>query len=129
MTISFWCTALALAAVIHVLNKGDMEGFGLIAVFFVVYLYLLECYPTKFRATGLAFCMVIGRIGAFFCPFIHDALIFFNPSTIYFFILMDVVLWVGTTLSCFLPMETKNAPLMTEPTGSEFKGSDFSGCD
>lgn len=137
--INFSATAVFLWGTIYSLYAGRMSSVGLLCTFavkmcissgfIICYLYLLECYPTRFRATGLAFCMVVGRIGAFFCPFIHDALIFFNQSTIYFFILMDIVLWVGTTLSCFLPMETKNAPLMTEPTGSEFKGSDFSGCD
>merc|ERR1719359_176159 len=100
MTISFGCTALSLGAVIHVLNKGDMEGFGLIAVFcvklfiasvfIVVYLYLLECYPTKFRATGLAFCMVIVRMGAFACPFLYDGLVLVNFKHGWFFIIMSI---------------------------------------
>merc|ERR1719326_1216832 len=64
MTISFGCTALSLAAVAWVLKSGRLENAGLLAVFgvklfiasvfIIVYLYLLECYPTKFRATGLA---------------------------------------------------------------------------
>merc|ERR1719183_1621571 len=87
MTISFGCTAISLATVVWVLSSGRLENAGLIAVFcvklfiasvfIIVYLYLLECYPTKFRATGLAFCMVIGRMGAFACPFLYDGLAVF----------------------------------------------------
>jgi len=124
MTISFWCTALALAAVIHVLNKGDMEGFGLIAVFcvklfiasvfIVVYLYLLECYPTKFRATGLAFCMVIGRMGAFACPFLYDGLVLVGIHHMWFFIVMGVLVLVAGLVSLLLPYETKDSQLMED---------------
>jgi MFS family permease len=124
MTISFWCTALALAAVVRVLIKGDMEGFGLIAVFcvklfiasvfIVVYLYLLECYPTKFRATGLAFCMVIGRMGAFACPFLYDGLVIFGIHHMYFFIIMGVLVTVAGIVSLLLPYETKDAQLMDD---------------
>merc|ERR1719359_146717 len=118
MTISFWCTGLALAAVIHVLNKGDMEGFGLIAVFcvklfiasvfIVVYLYLLECYPTKFRATGLAFCMVVGRLGAFACPFLYDGLAIAGIHYKWFFVVMGCFVLVAAFVSYMLPYETKD---------------------
>merc|ERR1719160_316978 len=105
MTISFGCTFLALAAVIMALKRDRLEGFGLIAVFcvklfiasvfIVVYLYLLECYPTKFRATGLAFCMVIGRMGAFACPFLYDGLVIFGIHHMYFFIIMGVFVLIA----------------------------------
>jgi len=124
MTISFGCTALSLAAVIWVLNKGDMEGFGLIAVFcvklfiasvfIVVYLYLLECYPTKFRATGLAFCMVIGRTGAFACPFLYDGLVLVGIHHMWFFIVMGVLVLIAAFVSMMLPYETKDSQLMED---------------
>jgi len=124
MTISFTCTGLSLAAVIWVLNRGDMDGFGLIAVFcvklfiasvfIVVYLYLLECYPTKFRATGLAFCMVVGRLGAFACPFLYDGLVLFDIHHMWFFIVMAVLVMVAAMTSLALPYETKDSQLMED---------------
>jgi len=124
MTISFGCTTLALAAVVRVLQKGDMEGFGLVAVFcvklfiasvfIVVYLYLLECYPTKFRATGLAFCMVIGRTGAFACPFLYDGLVLLGIHHMWFFIVMGVLCLGAAIISLLLPYETKDSQLMED---------------
>lgn len=124
MTICFGFTGVSLAAVIWVLKKGDMEGFGLIAVFcvkcfiasvfIVVYLYLLECYPTKFRATGLAFCMVVGRLGAFVCPFLYDGLLLLGFHHMWFFFVMGVVVMIAAVVSYFLPYETKDSQLMDD---------------
>jgi len=124
MTISFGCTALSLAAVICVLKEGDMDGFGLVAVFcvklfiasvfIVVYLYLLECYPTKFRATGLAFCMVVGRLGAFACPFLYDGLEMLKFHHMWFFITMGGLVTLAAIVSLLLPYETKDSQLMED---------------
>jgi MFS family permease len=124
MTISFACTALSLAAVIAVFNKGESGDFGLVAVFcvkmfiasvfIVVYLYLLEMYPTKFRATGLAFCMVIGRLGAFACPFLYDGFDLFGWHHKWFFIVMAVLVVVAGIMSMMLPYETKDLQLMDD---------------
>merc|ERR1719316_1505463 len=124
MTIAFGCTAISLGAVIWILHTGRMGHGGLIAVLFVklfiasvfivVYLYLLECYPTKFRATGLAFCMVIGRMGAFACPFLYDGLVIFGIHHMYFFIIMGVLVTVAGIVSLLLPYETKDAQLMDD---------------
>merc|ERR1719443_449025 len=117
MTISFGCTAFSLACVIWVLSSGRLENAGLLAVFcvklfiasvfIVVYLYLLECYPTKFRATGLAFCMVIGRLGAFACPFLYDGFDVFGWHHMWFFIVMAVLVVLAAIISLLLPYETK----------------------
>jgi len=124
MTISFGCTTLSLAAVIWILKNGDMEGMGLVAVFsvkmfiasvfIVVYLYLLECYPTKFRATGLAFCMVIGRLGAFACPFLYDGLVLLGIHHMWFFVVMAVFCFAAAITSLMLPYETKDSQLMED---------------
>merc|ERR1719321_1479060 len=112
MTISFGFTAVSLAAVIWVISTGRLENAGLIAVFgvklfiasvfIVVYLYLLECYPTKFRATGLAFCMVVGRMGAFACPFLFDGLVLLDFEIKWFFIVMAILVTIASILSLFL---------------------------
>jgi len=122
MVISFGLTALSLAAVAWVMHTGRLENGGLIAVFcvklfiasvfIVVYLYLLEVYPTKFRATGLAFCMVIGRMGAFVCPFLYDGLALSGLDHMWFFVIMGVLVFMASITSCFLPYETKDSQLM-----------------
>merc|ERR1719162_1246807 len=124
MTISFGCTAVSLAAVVWILNSGELENAGLMAVFcvklfiasvfIIVYLYLLECYPTKFRATGLAFCMVIGRMGAFACPFLYDGLALFGVHHMWFFIVMGALVLVAAIVSMMLPYETKDSQLMED---------------
>merc|ERR1719247_3574230 len=98
MAFNFLCTSAALIWTTYSLFENRMGHTGMMAVFLVklfiaagfiiVYLYLLECYPTKFRATGLAFCMVIGRMGAFACPFLYDGLVIFGIHHMYFFIIM-----------------------------------------
>merc|ERR1719326_426667 len=129
MTISFTCTAISLGAVIWILHTGRMDHGGLIAVLFVklfiasvfivVYLYLLECYPTKFRATGLAFCMVIGRMGAFACPFLFDGLVLLGFQHMWFFVVMGVLVLGASIVSYILPYETKDAQLMEEEAPKE----------
>merc|ERR1719428_2009474 len=124
MTIAFGCTAFSLAAVTWVLVNGRLENAGLAAVFLVkifiasvfivVYLYLLECYPTKFRATGLAFCMVVGRLGAFFCPVVYDGFELLDIPTGWFFVAMALMCMTGSMLCFLLPIETKDAPLPEE---------------
>lgn len=81
------------------------------AGFIVVYLYLLECYPTIFRATGLAFCMVVGRLGGFICPFLHDGLVYAGVHHAWFFVFIAVALALAALVSVCLPFETKDAPL------------------
>jgi len=124
MTISFGCTAFSLACVIWVMSSGRLENAGLLAVFsvklfiasvfIIVYLYLLECYPTKFRATGLAFCMVIGRLGAFACPFLFDGLVLAGVHHKWFFIVMCGLVLLASIISYLLPYETKDSQLMQE---------------
>merc|ERR1719253_1911318 len=111
MTIAFGCTSVSLALVTWILVSGRLENGGLLTVFcvkifiaptfIVVYLYLLECYPTTCRATGLAFCMVIGRLGAFMCPFLYDGLFYFTDAYQYFFLCIAVVIAAAAILVLF----------------------------
>jgi len=124
MAIGFGGTALSLGAVVWVLQSGRLANAGLIAVFsvklwiasvfIIVYLYLLECYPTKFRATGLAFCMVVGRLGAFVCPFLFDGLIIMGYKRNVFFIIMGSLVLGAAVVTFFLPYETKDSQLMED---------------
>mmetsp|Transcript_102054 Transcript_102054/g.176055 ORF Transcript_102054/g.176055 Transcript_102054/m.176055 type:complete len:624 (+) Transcript_102054:176-2047(+) len=125
MTIAFSGTAVALVCVcLMMFVEGGLDHKGLIAVFavklfiaslfIVVYLYLLECYPTNVRATGLAFCMVVGRLGAFLCPFLYDGLIFLGLSPVWFFVCMLALTTIAAVVSMLLPYETKDDLLLDE---------------
>jgi MFS family permease len=121
MCFAFVSSAVCLMIVIWAFYNGHMESVGLVSIFgvkmfiasgFIVsYLYLLECYPTYFRATGLAFCMVTGRIGALITPFLYDGLVYSGAGYIWFFTVIACCISVAAVLCLFLPFETKDAPL------------------
>merc|ERR1719272_739670 len=121
MSFSFIMSAICLLLLVWAFFHGHMRTVGICCIFavkmfiasgfIVTYLYLLECYPTYFRATGLAFCMVTGRIGALFCPFLYDGLVYSGAGYIYFFVVIAIIISIAAVLVCLLPFETKDAPL------------------
>lgn len=122
MTLAFSMTAMFLLCTIHAISSEDaMNDEGVASVlgvklflasgYIVVYLYLLECYPTKIRATGLAFCMVLGRAGGFWCPVIFDGLVYTGLAHELFFVLMAGMIGAASIACVFLPFETKDAAL------------------
>jgi len=121
MSIAFVASAFWLSVMVWAHYNGHMETIGLWSIFgvkmfiasgfIVCYLYLLECYPTYFRATGLAFCMVTGRIGALICPFLYDGLVYSGAGYIWFFIVIACIIVVAAILCFFLPFETKDREL------------------
>jgi len=82
--------------------------------FIIVYLYMLECYPTVFRATGLAFNMIVGRIGAICSPFLYEGLMYATNSFAYFFLVLGLCAGTAAILCHFLPYETKGKSLVEE---------------
>lgn len=86
------------------------------ACFILVYLYLLEVYPTHIRATGLAFSMSLGRFGAFVIPFLAESLMLWTDSTFHVFVCIGVVACGGALTCLFLPRETKDQPLPSAET-------------
>lgn len=122
MSFAFFMTAISLLVVVYALGRGRItDNFGMTAVlsaklwlaagYIVVYLYLLECYPTRFRATGLAFCMVLGRLGAFLCPIVFDGMTIMGVDHVWYFAIMSLFLFLASVICCFLPYETKDAEL------------------
>jgi len=124
-------TASILLVVIGASNWTEVEsaGFWLVSVvkmfiaagFIIIYLYMLECYPTIFRATGLAYNMVIGRIGAFLCPFVYELLFQQTESFLPFFVVLGVFLGAAGILVYFLPYETKGKSLVEDEPLTERK--------
>jgi len=122
MSFAFFCTSASLALTVYALSTARMlEHVGIVSVlgvklflatgYIIVYLYLLECYPTKFRATGLAFCMVLGRLGAFAVPFTYDGMELMGIHQRWFFVAMSFIMLMASIACCFLPYETKDAEL------------------
>lgn len=121
MSVSFVMSAICLGVLVWAFWSGHVKTIGVWSIFgvkmfiasgfIVCYLYLLECYPTYFRATGLAFCMVTGRIGALICPFLYDGLVYSGAGYIWFFTVIGCIITLASLLVCFLPFETKDAPL------------------
>jgi putative MFS transporter len=119
--VTFFSACACLSLLIYALWTEQTDTIGMWAIFgvkmfiaagfIVVYLYLLECYPTIFRATGLAFCMVVGRLGGFCCPFLHDGLVVAGWHYAWFFVAMAGTLFLAALVSICLPFETKDAPL------------------
>jgi len=123
ISIAFSGASLCLAAAVYAIWHQMMGTIGIVAIFgvkffiaagFIVnYLYLLECYPTKFRATGLAFCMVLGRLGGL-SIFIYDSVVHNGYSRAYFFGIMGALLLVAASLVFLLPYETAGKDLIDD---------------
>jgi len=123
LTFAFLSSAFCLLCFVYAVFSGRMATVGFWFVFgvkmfvacgFIIsYLYLLEFYPTFCRATGLSFCMVTGRIGALISPFVYDGLSHDGGSNgfVWFFVLLSIVISMAAVMCCFLPFETKDAPL------------------
>jgi len=121
IALTFICAAACMSLLVYALFTNSVDTIGMWAIFgvkmfiaagfIVVYLYLLECYPTLFRATGLAFCMVCGRLGGFCCPFLHDGLLQAEFHYAWFFVIIAMNILLAAVFSFFLPFETKDAPL------------------
>lgn len=120
--ISYFMVGVCLVQVVWGIMNSDMENLGMVGVFgtklfiasafIVTYLYLLECYLTKIRATALAFCMVVGRMGAFVCPFLYDGFLMSGLDHWWFFVTMGALAFSAAAISMLLAYETKDAELV-----------------
>lgn len=122
MTVAFLGCSLSLLGTVYAIHHESLtDNAGFVAVlgvklflatgYIIVYLYVLECYPTRFRATGLAFCMVLGRLGAAACPFVYDGLAMVLDTDVVFFLIMASLMGSASLACHFLPYETKDAAL------------------
>jgi hypothetical protein len=129
MCFAFTMCGLSLIAVVHCISTRQLvQNLGMVSVlsvklflatgYIVVYLYLLECYPTTCRATGLAFCMVCGRFGAFIVPFLYDGAHLLGVDHLYFFVIMATIVFGAAVATCLLPFETKDAELVADTADS-----------
>merc|ERR1719221_49199 len=111
MCFAFTMCSFALLGVVYCISTRQLvHNLGLVSVlsvklflatgYIVVYLYLLECYPTTCRATGLAFCMVCGRVGAFLIPVLYDGANLIGVDVAWFFLAMAMVILLAAVATC-----------------------------
>lgn len=81
------------------------------ANFSFIYLYSVEVYPTRARATGTALCISMGRFGAICSPPLYEWLHHLSGSYHAFFYLMMIICVVSSIFIVFVPFETKGAAL------------------
>jgi putative MFS transporter len=80
------------------------------AVFIILYIFVLEIYPTQVRSTGMALCTMVGRIGSIMSPLVHSYATAYGGHDAYFLIIAMIALTAGGT-AMFIPMDTKGRPL------------------
>merc|ERR1719291_1048470 len=130
MCFAFTMCSLALLGVVYCISTRQLvHNVGMIGVlsvklflatgYIVVYLYLLECYPTTCRATGPRLLMVFGRFGAATVPFLYDGAHLVGVAQIWFFVVMSGVILGAAVATCLLPFETKDAELVADIRGGE----------
>jgi len=79
-------------------------------VSFYFYLYTLEFYPTKYRATGVGMAAAVGKSGAIFMPWICMLLI--SIDLLLPFMLFAIMCFAMAAVLLGLPMDTKDQQLM-----------------
>lgn len=88
------------------------------SAFILVYLYLLEVYPTSIRASGLAFAMTFGRLGAFFVPLVAETLMHLTGSTIAVFLAIGLDACFAALLCLGLQKASKEEDAIQSPKES-----------
>jgi len=124
-------TASVLALALISMDHGDkylyvglpaayLAKFVAAAFFTLSYVYLTEIFPSSVRATGLALCVSMGRMGSIFSPLIFELLhekALEIGSHAPFMILTSVLSLLGIVVIKFsLYFELKNAPLQQRRT-------------
>merc|ERR1719421_155332 len=75
------------------------------AAFILVYLYIVEVYPTSVRSSGLAFCMTMGRLGAFVVPLTAELSMHLANTSFYFFAVLGAAGAIAAVACLFVPLE------------------------
>jgi MFS family permease len=116
LTISFSVQSIASIALVsaalhgkHAVVLTSLAAFSgklfIASAFILVYLYILEVYPTSVRSSGLAVCMTVGRLGAVLVPLIAELCLHLADTTYYFFAVLGLVGFIAAICCLFLPME------------------------
>lgn len=80
------------------------------ATFIILYVFVLEIYPTQIRSTGMAICTMVGRIGSIMSPVVHSYAVAHGGHYSYFLtIAFSAFVASGSVL--LIPHDTKGRPL------------------
>jgi len=80
------------------------------AAFIILYVFVLEVYPTQIRSTGMAICTMVGILGSILSPIIHATAVAYGGHHAYFMTIAGFSLFAGT-VALGLPYDTKGRPL------------------
>ncbi|CAD7930899.1 unnamed protein product [Amoebophrya sp. A25] len=72
--------------------------------FVMVYLFVIESYPTHIRATGTAVCLSCGRIGSITAPTIYEKMTEASGGPVLFFIYLVFLLAMNMMFLLFMPL-------------------------
>jgi len=80
------------------------------ATFIILYVFVLEVYPTQIRSTGMAICTMVGRIGSIMSPLVHSYAVAHAGHSAYFLCISGAAFAAGVA-ALLMPIETKGMPL------------------
>jgi len=80
------------------------------ATFIILYVFVLEVYPTQIRSTGMAICTMVGRIGSIMSPVVHSYAVAYAGSSAYFLTIAFSAVTAGGAV-LLIPHDTKGRPL------------------
>jgi putative MFS transporter len=84
------------------------------AAFIILYVFVLEVYPTQIRSTGMAICTMVGRVGSIMSPVVHSFAVASAGNHAYFMtIAFSTLVAAGSAL--LMPHDTKGRPLGESP--------------
>jgi len=80
------------------------------ATFIILYVFVLEVYPTQIRSTGMAICTMVGRLGSIMSPLVHSYAVAHAGHSAYFLCISASAFTAGVA-ALMMPLETKGMPL------------------
>lgn len=80
------------------------------ATFIILYVFVLEVYPTQIRSTGMAICTMVGRLGSISSPVVHSYAVSYAGHYAYFLTISFCAFVAGGT-ALLMPFDTKGRPL------------------
>lgn len=80
------------------------------ATFIILYVYVLEVYPTPIRSTGMALCTMLGRLGSILSPVVHTYAVQYSGHSAYF-MAIALCAFAAAVAALLMPIETKGMPL------------------
>lgn len=84
------------------------------AFFTLTYIYLAEVFPSHCRATALAVCMSVGRLGSIFAPVLFEATTSEDAHGKFMALASGLCILGVVAIKLLLHFELKNAPLEEE---------------